>query len=90
MCVWPLVNFLLNMMNMRCAVLCVVWQYFDYVVRVLMPEILVKIVMQIYDVSAAEAELKLMTESLDDTADNAWYARRTPYSISCSMHRCAE
>jgi len=55
-----------------CVRVCVCGQYFDYVVRVLMPEMLVKIVMDVYHVSHDNAEEKLLAEPPDNYDD--WYA----------------
>jgi len=52
-------------------------QYFDYVVRVLMPEMLVKIVMHVYHVSHDEAENMLLAEPPDNYDD--WYG-------GCTLH----
>jgi len=41
-------------------------QYFDYVVRVLLPEMLIMIVMRVYDVSQDEAENMLLAEPPDN------------------------
>ena len=63
-------------MSCWCVVCC--GQYFDYVVRVLMPEVLVKIVMQIYNVTQDEAEQMLAAEP-PDNYDDDW----SVYSIHC-------
>ena len=55
-------------------------QYFDYVVRVLMPEVLVKIVMQIYNVSQDDAEEMLAAEPPDNYDDD--------WSVYTACHHC--
>ena len=57
-------------------------QYFDYVVRVLMPEMLVKIVVHIYHVTQDEAEKMLLAEPPDNYDD--WYGRCRCYCGSKS------
>ena len=70
-----------------CGVVC--GQYFDYVVRVLMPEMLVKIVMQIYSVGHDEAEEMLLAEP-PDSSDADWYEAlmmmmMMSFMLSCSV-----
>ena len=45
-------------------------QYFDYLVRVLLPEMLIKIVMLVYDVDHQEAEDRLFVEPPDNYEDD--------------------